>query len=91
MKTQYRLSLTTDNTLRVLQRIATMFSRHRINIDQLTVCETICEGVSEFNIIIQTEPQFIHTLVKQLKRVIEVHEIKSHEIKSHEIKACGVE
>ena len=40
MKMIYFLSLTTKNTLQVLQRIATVFSRHRINIEQLNVFET---------------------------------------------------
>ncbi len=81
MNTIYILSLTTENTLRVLQRISTVFSRNRINIEQLNVCETQRRGTSHFNIIIHSDAEAITKLVKQLKRIIELVDIQvSHQI-----------
>ena len=45
-------TLTTDNTLRVLQRIASVFSRNRVNIKKLSVQETPCQTLADFSIVI---------------------------------------
>ncbi len=40
MKYIYAISVVTENTLRVLQRMAGIFARNRLNIEQLKVFET---------------------------------------------------
>lgn len=72
----YELSLMTENTLRVLQRITTVFSRHRINIERLTVFETEQPGVSQFYVVIQCSTTLICKMMKQLQRIIELLEIR---------------
>lgn len=52
MKYIYALSVVTENTTRVLQRMAGIFARNRLNIEQLTVFETGNKGTSFFNIVI---------------------------------------
>ncbi len=78
MKNLYSISMTTDNTLRVLQRVASIFSRNRINIEQLNVFETKTEGVSHFTIAIYSEPKAIDSLLKQLGKMIELREVHVH-------------
>lgn len=75
MQNAYVLSLTTENTLRVLQNIATIFSRHRLNIEQLNVFETSCKGISHFNIMAHAKESVILQVVKQLERIIEVKQV----------------
>lgn len=64
------------NTLRVLQRISTVFSRNRVNIEKLNVFETKSKGVSHFDIVIKTDEKTAIKVMKQLRKVVEVHDVK---------------
>jgi acetolactate synthase I/III small subunit len=75
MENAYVLSLTTENALRVLQKIATIFSRHRLNIEQLNVFETTRKGISHFNVMVHSKEHLILQVVKQLERIIEVKQV----------------
>lgn len=75
MSNIYVLSLTTENALRVLQRIATIFARNRLNIEQLNVFETSQKGISHFNIMVHSCESLIEQIVKQLERIIEVKQV----------------
>jgi len=72
----YFISMTTENALSVLQRIASIFSRHRINIEQMTVCETANRGVSHFSLVLHSCDKKIYKVISQLDKVIEVIDIK---------------
>lgn len=76
MQQMYVLSLTTENTLRVLQRIATIFTRNRLNIEQLNVFETSRKGISHFNIVFHTQQHTVEKLIKQLQRIVELLDVK---------------
>lgn len=76
MKYIYALSVVTENTTRVLQRMAGIFARNRINIEQLTVFETGNKGTSFFNIVIHSDVRCIERVIKQLQRIVELLEIK---------------
>ncbi len=84
MKNIYFLSLTSENSLRVLQRITAVLAKHRVNIEQLTVFETKCKGISHFNIMICVEDHLINKIVKQLERIIEIHEVHLNNKLSYE-------
>lgn len=74
----YSISMTTENALRVLQRIASIFSRNRVNIEQLNVFETKTVGLSHFHVVIYSEPKAIDNLIKQLAKMIELREVHVH-------------
>lgn len=76
MKYIYALSVVTENTTRVLQRMAGVFARNRLNIEHLTVFETGKNGKSFFNIVIHSDEQCITRVMKQLQRIVELLEIK---------------
>ncbi len=76
MKYIYALSVVTENTTRVLQRMAGIFARNRLNIEQLTVFETSNKGTSFFNIVIHSDAKTIGRVVEQLKKIVELMEIK---------------
>lgn len=75
MKNLYFISMTTDNTLRVLQRVASVFSRNRVNIEQLNIFETKEDNISHFNLAIYTESALVEKLLKQLEKIVECHEV----------------
>jgi acetolactate synthase-1/3 small subunit len=76
MKYIYFISAVSENTLRVLQRVAGIFARHRLNIEQLNVFETGNAGISHFSIVIHADPKTIARVMHQLQRIVELLEVK---------------
>jgi acetolactate synthase-1/3 small subunit len=76
MKYIYALSVVTENTARVLQRMAGIFARNRLNIEQLTVFETSNKGTSFFNIVIHSDEKTMARAIQQLQRIVELLEVK---------------
>jgi acetolactate synthase-1/3 small subunit len=76
MKYIYAISVVTENALRVLQRMAGIFARHRVNIEQLHVFETSNKGTSYFNIVIHSDAVTTDRVIKQLQRIFELIEVK---------------
>lgn len=76
MKNIYMISAVTENTLRVLQRMAGVFARYRLNVDQLNVFETGQGNTSYFNVVIQSDEKTIHRVIHQLKKIVELIEVK---------------
>lgn len=76
MKYIYAISVITENTTRVLQRMAGIFARNRLNIEQLTVFETMNKGTSFFNVVVHSDIKSMERVIKQLQRIIELMDIK---------------
>lgn len=76
MRYIYAISVVTENTLRVLQRMAGIFARHRLNIEQMNVFETGNKGTSYFNIIVHSDARTADRVIKQLQRIFELLEVK---------------
>lgn len=75
MKYIYVICVVTENAIRVLQRMAGMFARHRLNIEQMNVFETSNKGTSFFNIVVHSEEKTAERVVQQLQRIFEVTEV----------------
>lgn len=71
----YVISIITQNTLCVLQRVAGMFSRYRINIENINISRHT-ETLSYWNIVTNSQDNRIELLTKQLSKIIEVVDIK---------------
>jgi acetolactate synthase I/III small subunit len=87
--TTYTLSIFTMNTIGLLNRITIIFTRRRLNIESLTVCETERKGVSRFTIVIRHEDRdTVEKLVRQIRKVVDVLAVfgyLDHEIVFNEI------
>jgi acetolactate synthase-1/3 small subunit len=71
--TAYTICVFTENTIGILNKITTILTRRRINIDSLTVSETERKGISRFTIVIHHESrEAVEKLVRQIRKVIEV-------------------
>lgn len=84
----YTISAYTENTPGVLHRITASFTKRKVNVDSLTVSETERKGISIFTIVVRLEENLIATVIKQLRRIIEVREVyafEDHEILQSEI------
>ena len=71
--TTYTLSVFTFNSIGLLNRITIIFTRRRMNIESLTVCETERKGVSRFTIVIKHESRNeVEKLVRQIRKIVDV-------------------
>lgn len=76
MQKAYTISATTENALRVLQRMSGIFARHRLNIQQLNVYATEDVNVSCFSITVFSDEKTVLLVIKKLQRVIELLDVK---------------
>ena len=71
--TTYTISVFTSNSIGLLNRITIVFTRRRINIESLTVCETERKGVSRFTIVIKHDSRdAVEKLVRQIRKLVDV-------------------
>ena len=62
-----------------MHRIITLFTRRKMNIETLTVSHTEVEGVSRFTIVVVSSVALAHQIAKQLRRIVEVLQVKVHQ------------
>jgi acetolactate synthase-1/3 small subunit len=70
------LSITVYNESGVLTRISTVFSSRGFNIDSIAVGPSENSGVSKIIIVLPGDEQTIEQITKQLKKLIQVIEVK---------------
>lgn len=71
----FTISAYTENYPGVLHRLATSFTKRKINIESMTVSETSEKGISLFTITAYINEAIVPTIVKQLQRIIEVRKV----------------
>ena len=79
MSKLYTIAAFTENTIGLLNRITIIFTRRRINIESLSVSETERQGVSRFTIVVKTEREMAESLVKNIRKIIEVLAVFAYE------------
>ncbi|MEG0162435.1 MAG: acetolactate synthase small subunit [Mucinivorans sp.] len=69
---EYIITVYTENTVGVLNRITNIFTRRKINIESLTVGETHHKGISQMTIISFSDEATIAKVIKNIERIVEV-------------------
>jgi len=69
---EFIITIFTENSVGVLGRITTIFTRRKINIESLKVSETPIKGISMFTISTYSNESTIKKVVKNIERIIEV-------------------
>ena len=72
MKQEYTITVYTENQVGLLNRIAIIFSRRKINIDSLNVSPSEAEGIHSFTIVINEFEEVVRKLCRQIERQVEV-------------------
>jgi acetolactate synthase-1/3 small subunit len=72
MKQEYTITVYTENHIGLLNRIAIMFSRRKINIDSLNTSPSEIEGIHRFTIVIDEAEEVVRKLVRQIEKQVEV-------------------
>jgi len=72
LKQEFTITVYTENHIGLLTRIATMFSRRKINIDSMNTSPSEIEGIHRFTIVIEEMEEVVRKLARQLEKQVEV-------------------
>ena len=72
MKAEYTITVYTENQVGLLNRIAIIFSRRKINIESLNVSPSEAERIHRFTIVINETEEVVRKLCRQIEKQIEV-------------------
>ncbi|HEX2535261.1 MAG TPA: acetolactate synthase small subunit, partial [Chitinophagaceae bacterium] len=71
-KQEYTITVYTENHIGLLNRIAIIFSRRKINIDSLNTSPSEVDGIHRFTIVINEVEDVVRKLVRQIEKQVEV-------------------
>ena len=72
MKQEFTITVYTENQVGLLNRIAIMFSRRKINIESLNTSPSEIEGIHRFTIVINEEEEVVRKLSRQIEKQVDV-------------------
>jgi acetolactate synthase I/III small subunit len=71
-KQEFTITVYTENQVGLLNRIAIIFSRRKINIDSLNTSPSEVEGIHRFTIVINETEEVVKKLSRQIEKQVEV-------------------
>jgi acetolactate synthase-1/3 small subunit len=71
-KREFTVTVYTENQVGLLNRIAIIFSRRKINIESLNTSPTEVESVHRFTIVINEKEEVVSKLCRQIEKQVEV-------------------
>lgn len=72
MKTTFNISVFTENSIGILNRITIIFTRRHLNIESITACECEVPGVFRYTIVLQTDEAQVKKVVSQIEKQVDV-------------------
>jgi len=72
MKSEITITVYTENQVGLLNRIAILFSRRKINIESLNTSPSELEGVHRFTIVVIEDEEVVRKLARQIEKQIDV-------------------
>jgi acetolactate synthase-1/3 small subunit len=71
-KQEFTITAYTENQIGILNRIAIIFSRRKINIESLNTSPSEIEHIHRFNIVIHETEEVVRKLCRQIEKQVEV-------------------
>jgi acetolactate synthase-1/3 small subunit len=71
-KQEYTITVYTENQIGLLNRIAIIFSRRKINVESLNTSPSEVDSVHRFNIVINETEDVVRKLCRQIEKQVEV-------------------
>lgn len=71
-KQEFTITVYTENHIGLLNRIAIMFSRRKINIVSLNTSPSEVDGIHRFTVVINEAEEVVRKLVRQIEKQVEV-------------------
>src|SRR5450755_4671196 len=72
LKQEFTITVYTENQIGLLNRIAIIFSRRKINIDSMNTSPSEIEGIHRFTIVINETEDVVKKLCRQIEKQVEV-------------------
>lgn len=71
-KQEFTITVYTENQIGLINRIAILFSRRKINIESLNTSPSEVEGIHRFTIVINETEEVVRKLCRQLEKQVEI-------------------
>lgn len=71
-KQEYTITTYTENQVGLLNRIAIIFSRRKINIESLNTSPSEVEGIHRFTIVVNETESMVRKVARQIEKQVEV-------------------
>jgi acetolactate synthase-1/3 small subunit len=71
-KQEFTITVYTENQIGLINRIAIVFSRRKINIESLNTSPSEVEGIHRFTIVINETEEVVRKLCRQLEKQVEI-------------------
>lgn len=71
-KEEFTLTVYTENTVGLLNRIAIIFSRRKINIESMNSSPSEIDGIHRFTVVINENEDVVRKLARQIEKQVEV-------------------
>lgn len=71
-KQEFNITVYTENQIGILNRIAIIFTRRKINIDSLNTSPSEIESIHRFNIVVNETEDVVRKLARQIEKQVEV-------------------
>jgi len=78
MKQSFTISIFSENSIGLLHRITSIFTKRHLSIESLNTSESEVENVFRFTIVVKTEVELVEKIVKQIEKQVEVIQAVYH-------------
>jgi acetolactate synthase-1/3 small subunit len=78
IKQEFNITVYTENQIGLLNRIAIIFTRRKINIDSLNTSPSEVDSIHRFNIVITETEDVVRKLCRQIEKQVEVLKVYYH-------------
>ena len=75
MKQEYTLTVYTENQVGLLNKIAIMFSRRKINLESLNTSPSEIDNIHRFTIVVIETEEVVKNLVRQMEKLVDVFKV----------------
>lgn len=72
LKQEFTITVYTENQIGLLNRIAIIFSRRKINIESMNTSPSEIDGIHRFTIVIDETEEVVRKLVRQIEKQVDV-------------------
>lgn len=77
-KQEYTITIYTENQVGLLNRIAIIFTRRKINIESLNTSPSEVDSIHRFNVVIIESEEVVRKLCRQIEKQVEVLKVYYH-------------
>lgn len=79
MEKTFTVSVFTENSIGMMNRVTIIFTRRHLNIDSITASESEVKGVFRYTIVLRTTREQMEKVIGQLEKLIDVFKAFVHE------------